>query len=589
MLNIKYEELKKASAISAFRFFIDACKGFRWIFLFDVVYSFLNSLSKILVAVLFAKLIDYFSSISIAEFSWQTAMLYVCGIFGLFLFTNSCRYIRETTDEKARSLIGWRAQEYALSYIAKQSSAYLKEQKSGALAQRINNFGDNCWTLFLSFERVTSCFWLIIIPLFVIGKTDLGIMSLVLAFGGLSVLFSVYASRESASVHKESEKKETAFNGEVTDALSNILLIKMFGAERLENEKLKKDIDGVNSYNIRKSKINNIIRGGQEALIAAFQITVLIISLNLWHKGIIKAADVILLLLLLNDFLPHFSRLLNDVTLVRNDLGKLDYSVALLQQPLSIVDAENAQELEAGKGKIEFQNIWFGYETGKDVFNDFNLTIKNGERVGIVGRSGGGKSTLINLLPRNYDVLSGRILINGQDIKEVTLGSLKRALAVISQDSVLFHRPIKQNISFGNPAATTRQIKAAAERAQADKFIKETPHGYLTITGERGVQLSGGQRQRIAIARAILKKAPILILDEATSALDNETENEVIDALNALMKNKTVIAIAHRLSTLKNMDRIIVIDNGRIVEEGTPAELLDKKGKFAKLWNLQKR
>ncbi len=296
-------------------------------------------------------------------------------------------------------------------------------------------------------------------------------------------------------------------------------------------------------------------------MIAAFQITVLIISLNLWHKGIIKAADVILLLLLLNDFLPHFSRLLNDVTLVRNDLGKLDYSVALLQQPLSIVDAENAQELEAGKGKIEFQNIWFGYETGKDVFNDFNLTIKNGERVGIVGRSGGGKSTL----------------------------SLKRALAVISQDSVLFHRPIKQNISFGNPAATTRQIKAAAERAQADKFIKETPHGYLTITGERGVQLSGGQRQRIAIARAILKKAPILILDEATSALDNETENEVIDALNALMKNKTVIAIAHRLSTLKNMDRIIVIDNGRIVEEGTPAELLDKKGKFAKLWNLQKR
>ncbi len=588
MFNIKYEELKHASDKSAFRFFFDACKGFRWIFLFDVTYSFLNSLSKILVAVIFAKLIDYFSTVSITAFSWQTAMLYVCEIFGLFLFTNSCRFIRETTDEKARSLIGWRAQEYALSHIAKQSSAYLKEQKSGALAQRINNFGDNCWSVFLSFQRITSCFWLIIIPLYIIGKTDLGIMSLVLAFGGISILFSFYASRQSATINKEAEKAETAFNGEVTDALSNILLIKTFGAERRENEKLKKDIDDVNAYNIRKSKIENIIHGGQKALIAVFQITVLIISLNLWHKGIIKAADVILLLLLLNDFLPHFSRLLVDVTLVRNRLAKLDYSVALLQQPLSVIEAQNARALKTGKGKIEFQNIRFGYESGKDVFNDFNLTINAGEKVGIVGRSGGGKSTLINLLQRNYDVLDGKILIDGQDIKDVTLGSLKRALAVIAQDSILFHRPIKQNIAFGNPKATMRQIKTAAQQAQADEFITETPHGYLTITGERGVQLSGGQRQRIAIARAILKKAPILILDEATSALDNETENEVIDALNELMDGKTVIAITHRLSTHKNMDRIIVIDNGQIVEEGTPEKLLDKKGKFAKLWNLQK-
>ncbi len=588
MLDIKYEELKQASAKSALHFFFDACKGFRWIFIFDIAYSFLNSLSKILVAVLFAKLIDYFSTITIAEFSWQMAMLYVGGIFGLFLFTNSCRYIRETTDEKARSLVGWRAQEYALSYVAKQSSAYLKEQKSGALAQRINNFGDNCWALFLSFQRVTSCFWLIVIPLFIIGKTDLGILFLVLAFGGLLVLFSVYASRQSAALYKESEQKETAFNGEVADALSNILLIKMFGAERQENDKLKNDIEVVNSYNIRKSKINNIIRGGQEALIALFQITILIISLYLWHKGIIKAADVILLLLLLNDFLPHFSRLLFDVTLVRNNLAKLDYSVALLREPLSIVEAQNACPLKADKGKIEFQNIRFGYEAGKEVFNDFNLTIKSGEKVGIVGRSGAGKSTLINLLQRNYDVSGGRILLDGQDIKEVTLGSLKRSLAVIAQDSVLFHRPIKQNISFGNPEATMRQIKAAAELAQAEGFIAEMPHGYLTITGERGVQLSGGQRQRISIARAVLKKAPILILDEATSALDNETENEVIDAINGLMKGKTVIAIAHRLSTLKNMDRIIVIDNGKIIEEGTPEQLLDKKGRFAKLWNLQK-
>lgn len=588
MFNLKYEELKQASATSALRFFFDACKGFRWIFLFDMAYSFLNSLSKIWVAVLFAKLIDYFSTVSLNEFSWQTAMLYVCGIFGLFLFTNSCRFVRETTNEKARSLIGWRAKEYALTYIAKQSSAYLKEQKSGTLAQRINNFGDNCWAVFLAFERLTSCFWLIVIPLYFIGKTDWGIMLLVLAFGCLSALFSFYASRYSAAIHKKTEKEEAAFNGEVTDTLSNILLIKTFGVERRENKKLQKNLEVVNAYNIQESKGDNIIRGGQEALIATFQISLLIISLNLWRQGVIKAADVILLLLLLNDFLPYFLRLLVDITLVRNWLAKLDYSVALLRVPHEIEEVPNARVLKAGKGKIEFQNIRFGYETGKNVFDDFNLTIQNGEKVGIVGRSGGGKSTLISLLQRNYDVLGGKILIDGQDIKSVTLGSLKRALAVIAQDSVLFHRPIKQNIAFGNPTATMRQITAAAKSAQADKFIEETPHGYLTITGERGVQLSGGQRQRIAIARAILKNAPILILDEATSALDNETENEVIEALNELMKGKTVIAIAHRLSTLKNMDRIIVIDKGKIVEFGTPEQLLDKKGRFSKLWNLQK-
>ena len=215
------------------------------------------------------------------------------------------------------------------------------------------------------------------------------------------------------------------------------------------------------------------------------------------------------------------------------------------------------------------------------------MTIQPGEKIGVVGKSGSGKSTLINLLQRSYDLQKGEILIDGQDISQVSTHSLKQALSIIAQDSLLFHRTIKKNIAFGSPDASDRQIYYAARKALADDFIKQTPHGYLTITGERGVKLSGGQRQRIAIARALLKKSPILILDEATSALDNETENEVIDAINELMINKTVIAIAHRLSTLKEMDRIIVLDKGKIIEEGTPNSLLDKQGKFAKLWNLQ--
>ncbi len=362
----------------------------------------------------------------------------------------------------------------------------------------------------------------------------------------------------------------------------------MFGAERPETAKLEKDLVKVNSYNIRKSKIENIIYGLQAALITLFQIVCLLISLNLWHKEVIKVADVVLLLLLLNDFLPHFSRLLADITNIRNSIARLADSVTLLQQPLDIVEKANAPQLKITRGKIEFKNISFGYEAGKNIFEEFNLTINAGEKVGIVGQSGGGKSTLINLLQRNYDVLDGEITIDGKNIKTVTIGSLKTSLGIISQDNILFHRPIKQNIAYGNPKATMRQIIAAAKNAKADDFIKEAPHGYLTVTGERGIQLSGGQRQRIAIARTILKKAPILILDEATSALDNETESEVIEAMDKLMQKKTVIAVAHRLSTLKNMDRIIVIDKGQIIEQGTPEQLLDKRGKFAKLWNLQK-
>lgn len=588
MLDIKYEELKHASTKSALHFFLDAHKGFRWMFAFNTIYCFLLSLSKIWVMVVFAKLIDYFSSVKLEDFSWSYAMFYVLQIFGLFLLTNSVRYIRETLSEKARSMVGLRAQEYTLSYVAKHSSAYIKEQKAGQLAQRIRNLSTNCWALSLSFTRINSCIWLIIIPLFIIGRANFWFMLLVIAFGLISGLLSFFASKKSAALYKECEKKDTAFGGEVTDSLSNILLIKMFGAERLETAKLEKDLREVNAYHIKKSKIQNLIEGAQAALITLFQVLCLLVSLTLWHKGMIKAADVVLLLLLLNDFLPHFGRLLVDITLVRNNIAKLADSITLLQEPLRVIENENAKKLKVTKGKIQFKNITFGYGADKNVFEGFNLTINAGEKVGIVGKSGGGKSTLINLLQRNYDVLAGEITIDGTDIKNVQIGGLKKALSIISQDSILFHRPIWQNIAYGAPKATKRLIATAAELAKADEFIAETPHGYLTITGERGVQLSGGQRQRIAIARAILKKAPILILDEATSALDNETEDEVIEALNTLMEDKTVIAVAHRLSTLKNMDRIVVIDNGRIIEEGTPEELLDKKGKFAKLWNLQK-
>ena len=513
MFELRYKELSSAPVSSPLRFIFAACKGYRRFFVSEVFYGFFNSLFKILVPVIFSAMIEYFSHISPAEFSWRRALMYLGGILGVFLLTNGLRFFREMANESWRNMIAWRVQEYALTYAAGHSAAYLKEQKSGQLAQRIFALSTSCYRQMLSFSRISSCFWLIVLTLFFIGRASFWFLVPIMGFGLLSVLLSIKISRRTTELNKTCAEEQAKFGGEVVDALSNILLIKMFGQERQENAKLQKDMECANNAEIYAVKSQLILNGLQAGVIMMFKICGIFLALYLWKNGVVSVADVVLVLLLLEDVLKYFERFLYDVTLLRTNLGKLDDSLKLLRVPHEIVDAPDAPALLVKKGKIEFKNITFGYSKDKKVFHNFNLTINLGEKVGIVGRSGSGKSTLINILQRNYDVESGEILIDGQDIAYVSTHSLKRAFAVIAQDSQLFHRTIRHNISFGSPDATERQIIAAARQANADGFIKEAPHGYLTITGERGVKLSGGQRQRIAIARALLKKSPILILD----------------------------------------------------------------------------
>ena len=255
--------------------------------------------------------------------------------------------------------------------------------------------------------------------------------------------------------------------------------------------------------------------------------------------------------------------------------------------PHGITNCPTAKELSLSQGGIALEHVGVSYGT-RTVFNNLTLTVKGGERLGIVGSSGAGKTTLVSLLLRQQDVHEGLITIDGQNIRKVTLDSLRRAVATVPQEPLLFHRTLRENIAYGAPGATDEEVFEAARRAQAHEFIVEFPDGYDTLVGERGVKLSGGQRQRVAIARAILKSAPVLVLDEATSSLDSESEAAIQTALHTLMENKTVIAIAHRLSTIKEMDRIIVLDGGRIVQDGSHDELLKEvSGIYAKLWNRQ--
>jgi ATP-binding cassette subfamily B protein len=269
--------------------------------------------------------------------------------------------------------------------------------------------------------------------------------------------------------------------------------------------------------------------------------------------------------------------------------GFIDETLRVIGQPQTIVDAPAAPALVPSGGSITFRNVSFAYSEGRDAVHDIDLEIPAGQKVGVVGPSGAGKSTCISLLQRLYDVDKGQVLIDGQPITSVTQDSLRAALAVVPQEIVLFHRTIMENIRFARPDATDEEVLAAARAAHCHGFIARLPKSYDTMVGERGTQLSGGQRQRIGIARAFLKDAPIIILDEATSALDTESEVEIQRALVEQMRGRTVIAVAHRLSTLSVFDRIIVMKGGRIVEDGTMRELLRRGGTFATMWRMQAR
>ena len=306
-----------------------------------------------------------------------------------------------------------------------------------------------------------------------------------------------------------------------------------------------------------------------------------------WYIGAISVADFVLLQSLIAILSNTFSMLSMNFMQFFKVYGSIRDGLKLLSKPCDVNDVSGAVKLKVYNGAIEIANINYHYKGARFLFEGFNLRIAGGEKIGLVGRSGSGKSSLIKLLSRYYDIQRGKITIDGQDISGVTQESLRRQIALIPQDPSLFNRSIMENIRYGRPQATDEEVFDAARRAYIHDFIMRLPEGYQSKVGERGVMLSGGERQRIAIARAILKNAPILILDEATSALDSESEKYIQESLKSLMADKTVIAIAHRLSTLKEMDRIIVMDKGKIVESGSHAALIRRKGVYWGFYAMQ--
>lgn len=493
--------------------------------------------------------------------------------------------IQSTVSARTQPIITNKISETLTGYTYQQSMSFWANKMSGSINTQIGYIEKGAMAFYQLFE--VACLILVILIngtlLFAINKYVAYLFIFAIFF---RVLYAWLLRKKVKQASEDLSSASSKLSGKLVDSFSNYSIIKLFsGAEKEKQvlmqprqEKIRKSIHS--RYTMR-------LFWGVPGILwdLMFGATILFCCL-LYQHGQMTVAEIVYTISVYMGVMWRISYIVNRFPDIIDMTAAAKKAYRELVVPLTIIDKENAKNLKVNRGGIEFNGVYFKYRN-KYVLKDLSLIVNPGERVGIVGASGAGKTTLVNLLMRFYEPQSGNILIDGQNIADVKQDSLRENIAFIPQDPTMFNRTIGDNIAYGKFGANITEIRNAAKKASADKFIMDTEKGYDSVVGDRGIKLSGGQRQRIAIARAFLKNAPILVLDEATSALDSETERAIQKSFEKLSRGRTTIAIAHRLSTLRNMDRIIVLDKGVIVEQGSHQQLLRKKGKYYSLWKMQ--
>ena len=544
--------------------------------------------------VLMGRLVDMLAK-SAPERLWSEHGGALIGMAALILFVRpALHFLNEGISNQiivpqSTNMVRWRTHLYTLGH----SLSYFQADFAGRLANRVTQVGPAVREL-----AVTTVDTLLYVAIFAIAALGLfGSISLWLALpmamwiAAYITLLRYFVPRAQQRSLANADARSVAV-GRIVDSYTNILTVKLFARAEEERSAVREAL-----FNWTQAFLHSFrLVTGVTAVLSLMNSSLLVatgaLSVVLWSRGIMTSGQAAAGLALVMRIMAMSGWVMQTVRGVFENVGVVQESMQTIARPHGLVDAPDATLLKVMRGAIRFENVTFHYDRDDGVIDDLSFDIAPGEKVGIVGPSGAGKTTIASLLLRLHDIEAGRILIDGQDIAHVTQDSLRRNIAVVTQDTSLLHRSIRDNIAYGRPKASEAEIVEAARRAQTHDFIlAQQDHkgrrGYQAHVGERGVKLSGGQRQRIAIARVILKDAPILVLDEATSSLDSEIEAAIQDALATLIEKKTVIAIAHRLSTIARLDRLIVLDQGRIAEQGTHADLLRRDGLYARMWRRQ--
>lgn len=586
------EQQKPKTAWRTWHYYWQELKRYKWhtlaCFVLTPVVVFIRA---VLAPLIFADLIEKATLGLPAEEMWSIAATEII-LFGVVFA------LCKTVLEPLRLWSCWKMEISAIydlaslgfDTVAAQSMQFHNDRFSGSLVSQTNKF---VWAFERLIDVIVWDLWPMVVYILMVVITlanqawwfALGLVVFVVVYAVVA-FFSYRKMMPLNEAEAEAENKQT---GQLADSISNIISVKSYAHEAHEEKRFVKAAR--HTYEVSRglmhASIGRDVKFGLVQVGITAMILVFLVAGREW-----LGVSVSTLVLIVTYAQSIQGELWNFTHIFKNwnrAFGDAHEMTLILDMVDDVVDAPDAAPLEMDAATVKFDNVKFQHKDAKSpIFEDFDLEIEPGERVGLVGVSGSGKTTLTKLLLRFADVSDGVVLVSGQDIRKVTQHSLRKNIAYVPQETSLFHRSIAENIAYGKPNATKAEIERAAELANADKFISDLPEGYDTLVGERGVKLSGGQRQRIAIARAILKDAPILVLDEATSALDSESEALIQDALAKLMKGRTSIVIAHRLSTVANLDRIVVLQDGKIVEQGRHHELLAKpKGVYRQLWERQ--